>query len=79
MDFSIACFCSSLRLASVTGITFSKSKSVFDMLILILNLGLIRCAKRCVGAKVDLQTQRANTRFNVKACQLILPYNRQRW
>jgi len=24
-----------------------------------------------VGAKVDLQTQRANTRFNVKACQPI--------
>ena len=26
-----------------------------------------------VGAKVDLQTQRANTRFNVKACQPIWP------
>jgi len=24
-----------------------------------------------VGAKVDLQTQRANTQFNVKACQPI--------
>jgi len=27
--------------------------------------------KRCVDAKVDLKTQRANTRFNVKACQPI--------
>ena len=32
-----------------------------------------------VHTKVDLQTQRANTRFNVKACQPIWPYNRQRW
>jgi len=31
-----------------------------------------------VDAKVDLQTQRANTRFKVKACQPICPYNRQR-
>jgi len=26
---------------------------------------------KVVDAKVDLQTQRANTRFNIKACQLI--------
>jgi simple sugar transport system ATP-binding protein len=44
--------------------TFSKSKSVFDMLILMLNLCPTGRAKRCVGAKVDLQIQRANTQFN---------------
>jgi hypothetical protein len=41
---------------------FFVSKSVFDMLILMMNLGPTRRAKRCVDAKVDLKTQRANTR-----------------
>ena len=71
MAFAIACFYSSLRLASVTGLTFSKSNSVVDMLILILNLVPLGVAKDVLMQKLIYNHKGLIPDLNVKACQMI--------
>ena len=71
MAFAMACFCSSLRLASVTGITFSKSKSVFDMLILILNMVPLGVTKDVLMQKQICKHKGLIPDSNIKVCQPI--------
>jgi hypothetical protein len=49
-------------------------ESISGLNILIVLIGPTRHAKRCVDAKVDLQTQRANTQIDIQSVLVDLTY-----
>ena len=69
--FCNSLFCSSLRLDSVTGMTFSKSNLVVDMSILILNLVPLGVPKDVLMQKRICKHKGLIPDSNVKACQPI--------